>query len=321
MSNNITWIIGAGNMAKEYAKVLSEMKVEYLVIGRRENSAKNFETETGVIVIQGGIENYIKHIDQKPEKAIVCVNDEGLAETTLLLLNHNINSILVEKPGGLTINEFEVVAKKAYENKANVFIAYNRRFYASVLNAKKIIEKDGGVLSFNFEFTEWTHEIAKLNKSKRVLENWLLVNSSHVIDLAFYLGGNPKEIQSYISGGLNWHPSASIFAGAGISENGALFSYNANWEAPGRWGVEVLTKKRRLIFRPLEKLFFQEIGSLDIKEFPIDDELDKKFKPGLFLQIKNFLEGNTTNFCSIEQQSNNLKLYNKISNYKKYLKN
>ena len=65
----------------------------------------------------------------------------------------------------------------------------------------------------------------------------------HVVDLAFYLCGKPDEISCYTTGGLNWHSAASVFAGAGITKKNVLFSYNANWGAPGRWGVEIMTKK------------------------------------------------------------------------------
>ena len=126
---------------------------------------------------------------------------------------------------------------------AKVFIAYNRRFYRAVSEAKRLIEGDGGVTSFNFEFTEWSHEIERLSKAPGVKEKWFLGNSTHVVDLAFFLGGKPSEISCYTQGGTDWHPTASLFSGAGVSEHGALFSYNANWESAGRWGVEVLTKK------------------------------------------------------------------------------
>ena len=35
------------------------------------------------------------------------------------------------------------------------------------------------------------------------------------------------------------------FVGAGETEKGVLFSYISNWESAGRWGIELLTKKRR----------------------------------------------------------------------------
>ena len=94
---------------------------------------------------------------------------------------------------------------------------YQIRFYSSVLKAREIIELDGGVESFNFEFTEWSHQIIEDVKNTQVLKNWFLANSSHVIDLAFYLGGKPQKIQSYAAGGNDWHPAVTIFAGAGIT--------------------------------------------------------------------------------------------------------
>ena len=172
---------------------------------------------------------------------------------TIQLLQANVKRVLVEKPAGLNCDQIRKVADETKKQKAEVLVAYNRRFYASTLKAKEFLKEDGGVTSFNFEFTEWSHEIEKLKKAPGVKENWFLANSTHVVDLAFYLGGKPKEICCYTGGGLEWHPTASIFAGAGVSETGALFSYQANWESAGRWSLEILTKKHRLIFRPLEK--------------------------------------------------------------------
>ena len=45
------------------------------------------------------------------------------------------------------------------------------------MNRKEIIAEDNGVTSFNFEFTEWSHEIEKLEKAPGVKENWFLANS------------------------------------------------------------------------------------------------------------------------------------------------
>lgn len=109
-----------------------------------------------------------------------------------------------------------------------------------------------------------------------------------------------------------WHPQASIFAGAGTTENGALFSYQANWEAPGRWSVEILTKKHRLIFKPLEKLLMQKIGSVETEFLTIDDELDTEFKPGLYEQTKRFYERKVSDLCDVSEHVINLGFYEKI---------
>jgi len=202
------------------------------------------------------------------------------------------------------------------ETNSTLLLAYNRRFYSSVLKAQEIILEDGGVKSFNFEFTEWSHSIKTLVKTKAELQTWFLGNSSHVIDTAFYLGGKPKNICCFVSGSLDWHPKSSNFVGAGETQYGALFNYQANWAAPGRWVIEIITEKHRLLFKPLEKLQIQNIGSVLTDPVVLDDMLDTRYKPGLYLQTKNFIFGNYSRFCDIHEQNLSLdNFYLKMSNY------
>ena len=196
MNKNI-WLIGAGQMAVDYHKVLNDLEVPFTVVGRGESSAKIFSERTGVRPFIGGLDNFLTTNPEKCTHAIVAVGVETLAYTTSLLLEYGIPNILVEKPAGLNKKEIRFVTKLPKEKNAKVYVAYNRRFYASVLKAKEIIEADGGVKSFNFEFTEWAHEIEPLKKAEGVKENWFLTNSTHVVDLAFHLGGKPKKISSF----------------------------------------------------------------------------------------------------------------------------
>jgi predicted dehydrogenase len=319
MSNNLAdkkvLLVGAGYMAVEYLKVLNSLNVPCTVVGRSIDSAKDCKEKTGVEVVIGGLESYICGCGEFLSSAIVAVGVEQLANVTKMLLQNGVKKILVEKPGGLDQNEISSVFEETKKQNAEVYIAYNRRFYSSTQKAKEIIDDDGGVTSFNFEFTEWSHQIINMETAPGVKENWLLANSSHVVDLAFFLGGEPKEISCYVAGGLSWHPSASIFAGAGTTKSGVLFSYQANWEAPGRWGAEILTKKHRLVFRPLEKLQIQKIGSVNIEFMEINDKLDIDFKPGLYDQVESFLKGHTVNLCTIGEQCEMTKVYNEMANY------
>ncbi|MEA3521786.1 MAG: Gfo/Idh/MocA family oxidoreductase [Campylobacterota bacterium] len=302
------WLIGAGPMAQDYIKVLEGLNTNFTVVGRGQETAQKCEEATGCEVVIGGLKSFLTMQPEPCSHAIVSVGVEKLYETTKELLAYGIKNILVEKPAGLHQHEFEDLVSLTKEKSANVFVAYNRRFYAAVLQAQEIIKEDGGVTSFNFEFTEWGHVIAPLQKAEGVKEKWFLGNSTHVVDLAFFLGGEPKEICSFTNGNLDWHPSSSVFSGAGKSDRNALFSYHANWESAGRWSVEVLTKEHRLILRPMEKLQIQKRGAIAqnfVEE--IDYALDDTYKPGLYLQTKNFLEESTESFCTIEEQ---LKMYN-----------
>lgn len=304
-------LIGAGPMAVEYAKVLKELNIDFLVVGKGVKNAKRFSEVTGSKVISGGVEKFFKSGISYPKQAIVAVSEENLGKVTLFLLEHGIKSILVEKPGGLDFDEIRKVGNLALSKKAKVFVAYNRRFYASVKKGVEIIKKDGGVLSIFFDFTEPDFKIAPLIKAPEVKENWFLQNSTHVVDMAFFFTGKPKKLISFTDGSLPWHPKAAVFSGAGITTKGVLISYHADWKGPGRWGIEVVTKNHKLFFRPLEKLQIQKLGTFEIEDAEIDDELDINFKPGVYREVQSFL-GNKKDLCTISEQVENLKFYQQI---------
>lgn len=310
-------LIGPGAMGIEYAKVLKALKADIKVVGRGEKSAKKFYGETGIEVQCGDLKEVLSRWKTIPEYAIVAVSVEQLASVTIELLKHGVKNIFVEKPGALLYSDMSEIQKYIEKKDAHVYIAYNRRFYASTLEAQRIIEEDGGVTSFNFEFTEWGFKIEPIvkKKSELIKETWLLHNSSHVIDLAFYLGGKPKEMSSFTQGEMPWHKSGCVYAGAGITTSGALFSYGANWDAPGRWAVEILTKNHRLYLKPLEELQIQEKGSVAVTKLDIDDKLDKQFKPGLYREIESFLNHiDDGKKMTIKEQMERFKIYAKIGN-------
>jgi len=309
------WLIGAGFMAREYAKVLQALNVDFKVIGRSAASTESFETDTGHPVIQGGLSKALNQLDA-PDQAIIAVGVEQLAPLSEALIKAGTRNLLVEKPGGLNTAEIKKLHRAATKHNASVLMAYNRRFYEATSVAKRLIAEDGGAVSCNFEFTEWSHIIEPLTKAPGVKESWFLANSTHVADLAFYLCGFPKDWKFWHGGSLKWHPSSARFCGSGITNQGVFFSYHADWEAPGRWGVEVLTKKRRFIFRPMESLHVVNIGTVKTEMIDIDDQLDTNFKPGLYKQIESFLKNDNSQFCSISEQLDHCKIYDDMVGYK-----
>ena len=302
-------------MAYEYFKVLTNLNINFIVIGRSVKSTEEFKTKTNFEnVLSGGIEKLKEYKFTIPKFAINAASVESLKSTTIQLLDLGISKILVEKPGGLNKAEIKEIYEKSKETKSDVYVAYNRRFYSSTMKALEFIKETVKLLSFHFEFTEWSHYLVTLPISTPVKNNWLFATSTHVIDLAFFFGGKPSILSSQKSGSLDWHPVGSIFVGSGKTIDNALFSYHANWESPGRWNLELLTNKYRLIFKPFEQLHIQKIGSLAIEKVEIDDSLDKNYKPGLFLQTKCFLfEEDKTKLVSLREQIENTEvIYDKI---------
>ncbi len=205
-------------------------------------------------------------------------------------LRLGFKNILIEKPGSINLEHMRKIIDE-YGDR-NIYIGYNRRFYSTVIKAKEIIENDGGVLSFNMNITELIHRINEENYDKNTLERWLYSMTTHLLDLGFYLGGEPEEINC-ITGGkdkINWHKNASIFSGHGITKSGAIFTYHGNWASAGKWRLEIYTRNHMILFSPLEKLVVQKRGEMKFEE--IECEIDNEIKEGIYKQTEEFINGN-----------------------------
>ncbi len=292
MSGSKTLLIGAGPMAIAYAKALKSQNRDLIVIGRGEGSAKAFTEAVGYNVIQGGLETYLGVADVSDiSHAIIALPVPQLAKAVQQLTHAGVPKILVEKPAGLDPTEVRALCDQCASHAANIFVAYNRRFYASVQKAIDMIEADGGVSSFRFEISEYSHIISSSAIADIVKQNWFYANTSHVLDMAFFLGGFPTTLEAKVEGAQSWHGSAAKYAGHGISDKGALFSYHGDWTSAPRWAVEIYTPKHALSLQPLEKLFSRPIDGFAITEIELDHDLDTSFKPGIFKQLEAFLDG------------------------------
>lgn len=284
-------LIGAGGMAVEYSKVLSALGRAHLVLGRGEASARAFAAATGVTPTTGPLREQLEGLDTLHATAIVAVNAMYLADVTAQLARAGVSRMLVEKPAALDTAELAELVGVADAMSAEIRIGYNRRFMASVLAAREMIDDDGGVLSVKFDFSEPSRRIATLDKPQRELDTWMYGNSSHVIDLALHLVGDIRDVHGDVAGGVSWHRAGGVFVGHGRAASGALVSWHANWVGPGRWGLEVITPERRLILQPLERLRVQDHSSFDERPVDLDLALDTEFKPGLMRQVRAFLTG------------------------------
>ena len=260
------------------------------MVGRGEESSKAFEAETGLACRAGGLAAALDAADAAPTEAIIAIDIPELAAAAQALIGAGCRRILLEKPGGVDRAQVFALAEAARDAGAEVFLAYNRRFYGSVRAAREALAEDGGATSMSFDFTESADQIVRIGYPAEVLDNWLLANSTHVIDTAFFLAGEPADWRPRVAGKLDWHPRAARFAGCGETDRNVMFSYAADWDAPGRWSIEIASRKRRFVLRPMEQLQVQTRGSFALEASP-GDELDATYKPGLYRQTRAFLTG------------------------------
>jgi len=300
-------LIGAGYMAEEYIKVLKMTNItnmNIVVIGNRQENCDRLTKEYNIKTYFGGLESNLNVLDTT-EYVIIASPVNLLTVHLELVINKNIKNILIEKPAGLNINKLVDLSIEAENKNINVYVAYNRRFYNSVIIAKELIEEDGGPVLFNMDISEMLHTINIDKYDAAVLDNWLLSNTSHVIDLAIYLCGRPVTIKCHTQKGLEWNRNKNaIYAGSGITNRDCLFSYQGNWTGAGRWSLEIFTKNYTFLFCPLEELQIRKRGTVNFIKSNVPLE---STKPGLFMMIQHFI-------FNLGEQSNETPILTKNKN-------
>ena len=312
-------VIGTGKMGSAHAKVMAT-----LLPGRAAAfapSARNQDAieQTGATFLTGTLASAVR--DFAPTHAVIASPADTLVDTACLLMDAGIRHILAEKPAALDLATGRRLAEHTARTGSTVWVAYNRRFYTSVLKAKELIKANGeSISSVFFEFTESTWPMSgPPNQPAAVMERWVLANGMHVIDGALHPVGLPDNGRSHFmaGGGLPWHPASARFCGAGVTTKNVHFSYISDWGAPGRWGFEWMTSSMRYIFRPMEKLHVMRRGSMAIEEYPLEDELDRTFKPGAYRQGLAFLLGDPEQrMVSLSEALTLIPLAEKIAAYR-----
>ena len=98
-------LVGSGNMAMEYLKILKDLKKKVLIVGKSKknvNFLKNLYPQFSFRY--GGVKDFFKSSDVKVDSAINTVNIERLSDVTEVLLKKRVKHILVEKPAARNIS-------------------------------------------------------------------------------------------------------------------------------------------------------------------------------------------------------------------------
>ena len=312
-NNSAVTIIGGGDITQEYAKSLECLDISNVtIITNSKKNPKLFSKKFDYKILSGGYEKHVPSI-KKQDLVIIATPTELLCPACNLCLDNGQNNILIEKPGSLYTNDLKLLAKKS--KGCRIRIGLNRLCYPNVHLLKKLCKNE--ILSCKFDLTEWTHKIPMNKYTKDEYRLWGISNSIHLISLVFELIGMPEKITCSHQGSFDWHPSGSIFTGSGISCNTIPFSYHANWESPGRWMVEIMTKNKSYRLMPIEGLFVCEKGSVDWNPVSFNST-SSKTKPGILEQVVIMLNDNLEKDCpltTLEQSINYIKIAKKIFNY------
>lgn len=306
-SHRTVLVIGTGPMSLEYVKVLRALGFAVEVKARSLSSASFYEKQNNVRVYSEWNQIDLSQV----REAIVAVPEEALAIETLNLIDLGVKKILVEKPGGLDFDDISRLSSAAVLNQSQVFIAFNRR-HTSISQVVRRLVRASDLQSFEFEFSERSHIIEHLGKPPEVLRNWFFQNSSHVIDLAFYIGGEPSQLTGRTNGGNDWHPAGTKFTGFGTTVSSVPFSYFSDWDAPGGWRMSFRLRGFSVYLDNLENARIVTPGSLSRALSAEKSFFDRNFKPGIYRQVRSFLSTTPQDIPTIDDQLKRLVFYKQI---------
>lgn len=251
-------VIGAGYIAEQYCHALFRMKIkDTTVISRSEQKARQLCSKFDFKPLGGGFEKHLPSL-KTMDLVIIATPISSLIPAAAMAIQHGQTNILIEKPVSLYRKEMLSLGERVTTQRVRV--AYNRLVYPNLHMLKERVQEDG-ISSCWYTFTEWPHTYNFDKLEPDVLSRMGIANSLHVISMAHELIGMPSQISTYRSGSLSWHQSGSTFVGSGITEKGVPFSYHADWESAGRWGIELMTKKNAYRLIPLEDLYICKKGS------------------------------------------------------------
>ena len=279
-------IIGAGYMANEYLKIFSKLKninVVALCNRSKKNSIK-LKKKYKIGKIFNEIEKMYKIT--KPDGVIIALSPDIIKTMIGSILKYPWKC-LFEKPVGLNFKESIYINKLQKKNNINSYIALNRRYYSSTKYLLNKISRDKTKNRIVEIQDQENQNLIKDKFSKKILDNYMYVNSIHLIDYFNLLcRGKVKKIIRI----KKWqNRKKNVFTSYLYYSSGDIGIYKALWNLPGSWFVKVYLDEGVYILKPIEKIKFRKFNSRTDKIIKIKDKNDLKFKPGLKKQVDDFI--------------------------------
>jgi hypothetical protein len=301
-------IIGCGSIARFHADVLKHLG--YTIVAA---SDIVYTDKIKEFCKTYSIKEFAGHWDQltkmKLDALWVTASWNSIDEMLLPLLATGI-PIFFEKPVALSSKKI-ISAIEAYpDSLANTQIGYNRRFYDFIPEIKALIS----TLDISAIELQIPESVSGLNNDnlKKVL---FLQNSSHVIDLLFYLLGEKDLTVENIKRFQDHNGLPLGYSGLLLSESGIPIHLVAPWNSPCNFGIRFHSPGQLVELLPIETARIYEGFEIIeptqqnpirrykpkiLKEFFINKN-SAQFKPGFLNQAINFIDT-----CILKNKTNSI---------------
>ena len=303
--------IGAGYMTTEHLKAFKDIDGAELVgiYSRTKSKAIDLSIQYGIKHVSDTIDAL--YTETKTDALVISVPELSLKEICETAFKYPW-VILIEKPAGYNLEDAQYILDLADSNKSKVFVALNRRHYASTRVIQNKINNINEPRIVNIFDQEDAVAALKAGQPETVAKNWMYANSIHMIDLfRVFCRGSITEVNNI----LPWNSNKPSIVLSKINfDSGDVGIYQAIWNAPAPWMLTVSTPSARYEMRPMENAFEQVSGSRQLVKLEIDS-VDVNYKAGIKVQADEFicaLKGKHHNLPTLDNAFETMRLINKI---------
>jgi predicted dehydrogenase len=278
-------LVGYGRIAPKHIEVFRALGAEVVAAcNRSAEGRERAQTQGGIGRTYARIGEMLKR--ERPDGVVCCASSDAMYSAALEILPCGIATLL-EKPPGLSLEEYRHLCDTAANHGTPVMVAMNRRHYSVFRRAIDDAGGPGAITAVSVEWSENPRHFLDRGFSAERVGREIFSNTLHGLDLITLLAGAVDDAQ--VLGCNLGEPLRWMMSLQGISERGALVTFNSTWDSPGRWRVSFCSPGRRYVFAPLETCQVLETGVADPRAIE-PDEFDRKFKPGFYAQAQAFLE-------------------------------
>lgn len=274
-------VVGAGNMAREHIKVFRALPGVSVVgiTSRTRDRAEALAAEFDVPLVCDSV----AELYEKTEAHLVVVTVFELAMFSVARECFRYPwTLLLEKPAGYTYDIANDLAKASKEAGRRTYVALNRRFNSSSLEAMKKLHGDA-TRYIRVQDQQDLGVARAFNHPQEVVENWMYANSIHLVDYLRYFGrGKVVSVERITT----WNPASPGVVLAHVHfDSGDIGLYEGIWNGPGPWAVSIASPDMRVELRPLEQGNYQLRGERKLNPFAIDP-CDSEYKAGFYRQAE-----------------------------------
>lgn len=299
-------IVGAGYMADEHARAFASVPGVKIVgvCGRSRDRVEAFAERYGIPAFESVDALYNGTM---ADAVVVAVNELSARGVCLEAFRYPWLCFL-EKPVGVNLPQAEEIFAAATRQERRVYVALNRRSYASTLLALRELSVDDGPRLISVQDQQDMGAARDGGQPDEVVRNYMYANSIHLIDYLNLFGRGDIVSVEPVQAWDAEHPG-HVVATVHYS-SGDMGIYQCVWDGPGPWSVNVTNRALRVEMRPLERLSVQRRGHRGLTEVPVG-AIDTEFKPGLRRQaelVVDALEGRQTSLATLREATRSMAL-------------